>query len=403
MPIDYLNLFGLVLVAAAAPLLVDLLRVPVPDAVAMIVIGIAVGGSGLGWVRVDGGVELLAALGLAYLLFVAGLEVRIDMLHGPALIAGLWAFGLSVAIAIGLSSALYAAGLIVNVGIIVATLLTTSLGIVVVVLKDAGVLDTPLGQLTLLGGLLGDFTSVALISVIAPADGASIGSTLIGLAVFCAVGFVLALALLRLSAVDALRQALAQRVGGATQLGVRLTVLVMVGFAALSQVVGLEAILGSFVAGVAVSAISDRAQGTGVTRMKVEVIGFGLLVPIFFVIAGVKFDLAALASSAADLVLVPVLLVAMIATRALPTLLFGRMLTKAEVLASGLLLSTKLTFVVAVVQVASAAGQIRPATASALITAAIITVVTLPTAAAWMLSRRPGPEHLPARYGDISG
>lgn len=392
MPIDYLNLFGFVLVAVAAPLLVDLIRVPVPDAVAMILIGIAVGGSGLGWVGVDGGVELLASLGLAYLLFVAGLEVRIDMLRGPALTTGLWAFGLSAAIAVGLSSALYAAGLIVNVGIIVATLLTTSLGIVVVVLKDAGVLDTPLGQLTLLGGLLGDFSSVALISVIAPTDGASIGSTLIGLAVFCAVGIVLALVLLRLSTVAVLRRALAQRVGGATQLGVRLAVMVMVGFAALGQVVGLEAILGSFVAGVAVSAISDRGQGTGATRMKVEVIGFGLLVPIFFVTAGVTFDLAALASSATDLVLVPVLLVAMIATRALPTLLFGRMLTKREVLASGLLLSTKLTFVVAVVQVASAAGQIKPSTASALITAAVITVVTLPTAAAWMLSRR----HLPA-------
>ena len=392
MPIDYLNLFGLVLVAVAAPLLVDLLRVPVPDAVAMILIGIAIGGSGLGWVRVDGGVKLLASLGLAYLLFVAGLEVRIDMLRGPVLATGLWAFGLSAAIAIGLSSALYAAGLIVNIGIIVATLLTTSLGIVVVVLKDAGLLDTPLGQLTLLGALLGDFTSVALISVIAPADGASTGSTLIGLAVFCAVGVVLALALLRLSAVDALRRALAQRIGGATELGVRLAVVAMVGFAALGQVVGLEAILGSFVAGVAVSAISDRVQGTGVTRMKVEAIGFGLLVPIFFVTAGVKFDLAALASSTADLVLVPVLLVAMIATRALPTLLFSRMLAKPEILASGLLLSTKLTFVVAVVQVASVAGQITPATASALITAAIITVVILPTAAAWMLARRPDPD-----------
>ncbi|HVE97225.1 MAG TPA: cation:proton antiporter [Pseudonocardiaceae bacterium] len=392
MPIDYLNLFGLVLVAVVAPLLVDLLRVPVPDAVAMILIGIAVGSSGLGWVQVDGGVELLAALGLAYLLFVAGLEVRIDMLRGPALTTGLWAFGLSAVIAISLSSALYAAGLIVNVGIIVATLLTTSLGIVVVVLKDAGILGTPLGQLTLLGGLLGDFASVALISVIAPADGASIGSTLIGLAVFCVTGVALTLALLRLSAVDALRRALAQRVGGATQLGVRLAVMAMVGFAALGQIVGLEAILGSFVAGVAVSAISDRGQGTGATRMKVEVIGFGLLVPIFFVTAGVTFDLAALASSAADLVLVPILLIAMIATRALPTLLFGRMLTKAEVLASGLLLSTKLTFVVAVVQVASAAGQIKPATASALITAALITVVTLPPAAAWMLSRRPDPD-----------
>ncbi len=139
------------------------------------------------------------------------------------------------------------------------------------------------------------------------------------------------------------------------------------------------------------SAVSDRTQGTGATRMKIEVIGSGLLVPIFFVAAGVKFDLAALASSAADLVLVPVLLLAMIVTRALPTLLFSRMLTRRDMLASGLLLSTKLTFVVAVVQVASAAGQITPATAPALITAAVITVVALPTAAAWTLRRRPDP------------
>jgi Kef-type K+ transport system membrane component KefB len=392
MSIDYVNLFGLILVAVAAPLLVDLLRVPVPDAVAMILIGIVVGGSGLGWVQVDGGVELLASLGLAYLLFVAGLEIQTDMLRGPALATGLWTFGLSAAIAVGLSLTLYAAGLIANIGVIVATLLTTSLGIVVVVLKDADVLNTPLGQLTLVGALLGDFTSVALISVIAPADGASSVGTLIGLAIFCAVGVVLALALLRLSAVEALRRALARRAGGTTQLGVRLAVVAMVGFAAVGQIFGLEAILGSFVAGVAVSAISDRAQHTGTTRMKIEVIGFGLLVPIFFVTAGVKFDLAALASSPADLVLMPVLLVAMIATRALPTLLFGRMLTKREVLASGLLLSTKLTFVIAVVQVASAAGQLTPATASALITAAIITVVALPTAAAWTLRRRPDPD-----------
>jgi Kef-type K+ transport system membrane component KefB len=394
MPIDYLNLFGLILVAVAAPLLVDMLRVPVPDAVAMILIGIVVGSSGLGWVQVDGGVELLASLGLAYLLFVAGLEIQTDMLRGPALVTGLWTFGLSAAIAVGLSLTLYAAGLIANVGVIVATLLTTSLGIVVVVLKDAGVLSTPLGQLTLLGALLGDFTSIALISVIAPADGASLVGTLIGLAIFCAVGVVLALALRRLSAVETLRRVLARRAGGTTQLGVRLAVVTMVGFAAVGQVFGLEAILGSFVAGVAVSAISDRAQHTGTTRMKIEAIGFGLAVPIFFVTAGVKFDLAALASSTADLVLMPVLLVAMIMTRALPALLFGRMLTKREVLASGLLLSTKLTFVIAVVQVASAAGQLKPATASALITAAIITVIALPTAATWTLRRRPDPDRV---------
>lgn len=394
MPIDYVNLFALVSVAVVAPLLMDLLRLPVPDAVAMILIGIAVGGSGLGWIRLDSTVELLGSLGLAYLLFVAGMEVRLDVLRGNALVTGLVAFVLSVGIAVGLAVALYATGLIINVGVIVATLLTTSLGIVVVVLKDTGMLNTPMGQLTLLGGLLGDFTSVALISVIAPADGATLGSTLRGLAIFCVGGLLLAVVLFRLSVVQRLREAVARRSGGASQLGVRLAVATMLGFAALGQLVGLEAILGSFVAGVAVSAISDRGErnGGGETRTKVEVVGFGLLVPIFFVTTGVTFDLGALADSAADLVLVPILLVAMVATRALPTLLFARMLTKREVLAAGLLLSTKLTFVVAVVQVAGAAGQITPATASALITAAIITVVTLPTAATWTLRRRPDPK-----------
>ncbi len=392
MEIDYLNLLGLTLIAVAAPLIVDLLRVPVPDAVAMILFGIALGGSGLGWVHVDGAVELLSALGLAYLLFVAGLEIRVDVLRGRALGVGVAAFGLSVAIGVALAAGMYALGLVVNIGVIVATLLTTSLGIVVVVLKDAGRLESPVGQLTLLGALLGDFTSVALISVIFVADGESLGGALTGLAVFCAVGVVLTLALVRLSAVERLKQAVARRAGGASQLGVRLGFAVMVGFAALAQVVGLEAILGAFVAGVAASLVSERAAGTGATRTKIEVVGFGVLAPLFFVTAGLRFDLGALADSAQDLVLVPVLLVAMIATRALPTLLFVRMLTPREVLASSLLLATKLTFVVAVVQVANMKGALTPATASALVTAAIITVVTLPTAAAWTLRRRPGPD-----------
>src|SRR5262249_47757377 len=97
--------------------------------------------------------------------------------------------------------------------------------------------------------------------------------------------------------------------------------------------------------------------------------------------------------SAANLVLVPVLLVAMIAARALPTLLYAKLLTLRELLASGLLLSTKLTFVVAVVQGAGATRQITPATPAALITAAVSTVVSFPTATAWTLRGRPEPEH----------
>lgn len=395
MDIDYVNLLGLTLIAVGAPVLMDALRLPIPDAVAMILLGIAVGGSGLGWITLDGAVELLSALGLAYLLFVAGLEIRLELLHGRMILLGVVSFLLSGAIAVGIGAALYATGLVDDVGVVVAALLTTSIGIVVVVLKDAGRLQTPVGQLSLLGALLGDVASVALLSVLFMDPGATTGGQLRGLLLFAVVGAVLAVLVLVASSVPVLRVAVARRLGGATQLAVRLSFAAMVGFAALAQVLGPEAILGAFLAGVAVSAVSDRNAGSGATRAKLEVVGFGLLAPMFFVAAGVRFDAGALAD--AGLLLVPVLLVAMLATRAIPTLLFWRVLTPREMVASSLLMSTKLTFVVAAVQIGLARGGLAPATASALIAAAVVTVVVLPALASWTLGPGPVPAVPPNR------
>ncbi len=387
MEIDYVNLLGLSLVAVGAPLLMDLLRLPIPDAVAMIVLGIGFGDSGLGWIAVDGAVELLSALGLAYLLFVAGLEIRLDLLRGRTLMIGFASFAISCAVAVGVGAALYAADLVDDVGVVVAALLTTSVGIVVVVLKDAGRLATPVGQLTLLGALLGDVASVALLSVLFVGPGGSMSGQLRGLVLFSVLGMSLAVAVLLASTIGVLRKAVARRLGGATQIAVRMSFAIMVGFAALAQVFGPEAILGAFLAGIAVSAISDRTAGTGATRGKLEVVGFGLLAPMFFVAAGLRFDIGALAG--AGLVLVPLLLAAMILTRAVPSLIFLRLLPAREVLASAMLMSTKLTFVVAAVQIGLARGGLRPETASALITAAIITVLVLPAVASWSLRPRP--------------
>lgn len=389
MEIDYLNLLGLTLIAVGAPLLMDALRLPIPDAVAMILLGIALGPAGLGLVGLDGAVELLSSLGLAYLLFVAGLEIRMELLRGRMLALGLLSFGVSAGVAVGIGWGLYATGIVADVGVVVAALLTTSIGIVVVVLKDSGRLATPFGQLTLLGALLGDIASVALLSVLFAVPGTTPGGQVGGLAMFAVVGVALAGLVLLASTAGPLRAAIGRRLGGATHITVRLSFTMMVGFAALAQMFGPEAILGAFLAGIAVSAVSDRAAGTGDTRGKLEVVGFGLLAPMFFVTAGLRFDLDALRGD--GLLLVPVLLLAMLATRALPSLLFVRLMPRREVLASALLMSTKLTFVVAAVQIGLARGGINPATASALITAAIITVVALPGTAAWVLRRKAEP------------
>ncbi|HVF79854.1 MAG TPA: cation:proton antiporter [Solirubrobacteraceae bacterium] len=394
--IDYLNLLGVVVIATLAPLVVDALRAPVPDVVAMILCGVLFGTSGLGWIEIDVSVQLLSSLGLAYLLFVSGLEIRAAALRGRMSISMI-AFGVSLALALAFALVFHAAGLVSHVGIMVAVLITTSLGIVVVLLKEEGRLATPMGQLTLLGASLGDFASVGLLSVLFSERDSPPELRVLLLVLFGVAVFALAAAARHMSVLQRLRRALSQRAHGASRILIRASFALMVGFAALASAVGLEAILGAFAAGVVVSVVSDRvdgsdeleaieqARGPADVREQLETIGFGLMAPLFFVTAGLRFDLGALAGSAEALALVPLTLIAMIATRALPALLFARLLDRREMIASGLLMSVKLTFVVAAVQIGREAGALSPAAASAIISAAMISIVTLPTIVRWML------------------
>jgi Kef-type K+ transport system membrane component KefB len=397
--IDYLNLLGVVLIATMAPLVVDALRAPVPDVVAMIIGGVLFGQSALGWIEIDVSVQLLSSLGLAYLLFVSGLEIRAAALRGRVRMSML-AFGASLVIAVVAAFGFHAAGLVSNVGIMVAILITTSLGIVVVLLKDEDRLATPMGQLTLLGASLGDFASVGLLSVLFSDRDSPPELRVLLLALFGVAVFALAAAARHMSALDRLRRVLSARAYGASRILIRSSFALMVGFAALASAVGLEAILGAFAAGVVVSVVCDRvdgsddvatidvdARGPADVRAQLETIGFGLMAPLFFVTAGLRFDLGALVASSEALALVPLALVAMIATRALPALLFSRVLDRREVVAAGLLMSVKLTFVVAAVQIGSAAGALTPAAASAIVSAAMISVVTLPTIVRWVLRK----------------
>jgi Kef-type K+ transport system membrane component KefB len=399
--IDYLNLLGVVLIATLAPLVVDALRAPVPDVVVMILGGVLFGQSGLSWIEIDVSVQLLSELGLAYLLFVSGLEIRAGALRGRISIS-MAAFGVSVAIAVAFALAFRAAGLVSNVGVMVAVLITTSLGVVNVLLKDEGQLVTPMGQLTLLGASLGDFASVGLLSVLFSDDDSPPALRVLLLVLFAVAVFSLAAAARHMSALQRLRAAIAARAYGASRILIRASFALMVGFAALAGAVGLEAILGAFAAGVVVSVVSDRVDGSDEldvigddsgspadVRGQMETIGFGLMAPLFFVTAGLRLDVGALLHSGEALALVPLALVAMIATRALPALCFARVLERREMIASGLLMSVKLTFVVAAVQIGSDADVLTPAAASAIVSAAMISVLTLPMIVLWVLRHTP--------------
>jgi Kef-type K+ transport system membrane component KefB len=160
---------GLLLVAVIAflaPLLIGLApRLRLPAVVLEIVAGIAVGPAGLGWVTPDDLIEVLALLGLAMLLFLAGLEIDPTRLRGRLLRVPAAGFALSFAVALAAGAVLAAAGVVSSPLFVAIVLTATSLGLVIPVLKDAGESGSELGQLTIAGSSIADFAAVILLSL----------------------------------------------------------------------------------------------------------------------------------------------------------------------------------------------------------------------------------------------
>src|SRR5919204_5334613 len=145
---SFTNLLIVMAVAFLAPLLLGLFpRLQLPSVVLEIVAGIVVGPSILGWVDVDQSVQVVSVLGLAFVLFLAGLEIEFEKLRGPVLrLTGL-GFALSFAIALVVSLGLEAGGLVDTPLLVAIILCATSLGVLIPVLKDAGEIASTFGQL----------------------------------------------------------------------------------------------------------------------------------------------------------------------------------------------------------------------------------------------------------------
>src|SRR5689334_8550304 len=235
------NLLAVTLIAFAAPLALGLVpQLRLPAVVLEIVVGIVVGPSGLGWVAVDEPVRILALVGLAFLLFLAGLEIDLAALPRRALQAAGLGFALSAVLAAGAGAAIAAAGLADSGALVAVTLLATSLGVVVPVLKDAGRAATPYGQAVIAGASIADFGAIIILSLLFSRDASGTGTRVALLAGFAATvavtGFVLAGGR-RLGVVSA---ALVRLQDTTAQIRVRGAFALLVALAATASSLGLE-------------------------------------------------------------------------------------------------------------------------------------------------------------------
>jgi Kef-type K+ transport system membrane component KefB len=168
---------------------------------------------------------------------------------------------------------------------------------------------------------------------------------------------------------------------GTAEIRVRAAVLLMVGFVVLAKQVGLESILGAFLAGAVVAALDRDATSHPNFRLKLEAVGYGFLVPVFFVTSGMRLDVGGLLQSPSDLLRVPVFFVLLLVARGVPALLFSRELGRRGTVATGMLLATSLPFIVTASQIGLLTGRLSETTATALVCAGLLSVLVLPSLA----------------------
>jgi Kef-type K+ transport system membrane component KefB len=391
------NLLLVMAVAFAAPLVLGLSpRLQLPSVVLEIVAGIAIGPSLLGWVEVDQAVQVVALIGLAFVLFLAGLEIEFEMLSGPLLRLTTAGFVLSLAIGLAVALGLSAGGLVETPLLVAIILCSTSLGVLVPVLKDAGEIASPFGQLVIAAATIADFGAIILLSLLFSGEGGT-GSTLLLLGSLFGLGVVVLVVVRGAEHSMRIRADLLRLQDTTAQIRVRAALVLFVGFAAVAEALGLEVILGAFVAGAIVSlADRDRAMTHPDFRRKLEAMGFGFFIPVFFVASGVRFDLDALTASASDLLMVPVFLAALVAVRGVPAALYRRRLGARKAAIAGLMQSTSLSFIVASTAIGQELGLIDASASAALIGAGLLSVLCFPLSGLVLL-RRPRVTRAPAR------
>ena len=367
-------------IAAVAPLLCEWVpRVRLPLVVAEIGLGILVGPQALGWATAGPTIQVLANFGLAFLFFLAGFEIDFPAIRGrPILLAALgWLASLVVCLGVGFG--LQGCG-VVDSGLIVgAALATTALGTLMPILRDAKELPTRFGAYAVASGAMGEFGPIVLIALVLSSGEGERGSALVLMLVFTAVivaGAYVALTF-RPPRVILLLQA---KMHTSAQLPVRLAILVLASLVILARNLGLDAILGALAAGIVVALASPGEHGEAL-RHKLEGIGFGFFVPIFFVTTGLRYDLQALISSRLALLQLPMFLGLFVVVRGLPALLVRQELDLRSRIALGLLSATELPLVVAIAEIGVRSGRLKEETAASLVGAGMASVLLFPIAA----------------------
>jgi Kef-type K+ transport system membrane component KefB len=386
--IGFDNLFIVAAVALLAPIGVGLLPwLRLPAVVVEILAGVLLGPAFLGLVEADLVVQVIGVMGLAFLLFMVGLELDVTVLRGRVLVLASLGYLLSLALGVGIGLGATAAGWVDSPWLLAVALSATSLGLVVPVLKDAMQGDTTMGRLTVAAATLADVAAVLLLTLLFSARDSTAGARVVLLVTFLGVVGLTGAAVLATERWGRLTQVVLRLQDTTAEIRVRAAVMLLLAFVVMAAHFGLEAILGALLAGVVIGAVDRDSVSHPRFRTKLEAIGFGLLIPVFFVSSGIRLDVEGLVDDPAALVRMPVFVLGLLVARGVPALLLRRHLTRGETVAAGLLQATSLPFLVTASMIGVDTGVVSGVTAAALVAAGIISVMVFPATALSVLRK----------------
>jgi Kef-type K+ transport system membrane component KefB len=365
------------LAAVLAPIVAEWSRrfIAVPEVVIQIVFGIVLGPFVLNLAHPNNIVTALSDFGLTYLMFLAGTELDLSTMRQghPGRAAGSWVTSLVLALAVGV--VLRATGLVLDHVVVALCLTTTALGTLLPILHDAGVLHTPIGPSMLSVGAIGEFGPIVAVAVLLTNRDPRL--TFLLLALFVAVAVIAALLAMQVHPprVIALMR---KHLNSTAQLPVRISVLLVILLVYLAEKLSLDVLLGAFAAGVVVRLFIQGEDRKPITS-KLEAIGFGFLIPIFFIDSGIRFDLHALVHMPKVLLLVPMFTVIFLFTRGLPTWVFFRgVVTRVEARTLAVFSATGLPLIVVITTLGVSEHRMKPQNAAALVAAGMLSVLIYP-------------------------
>ena len=385
--VDTESFFVIVLVSALAAVTVAVVpgRFVAPVVVLELALGILVGPHVLDLARSDEFIDFFAKLGLGMLFFYAGYEIDFPRIRGRPLRLGAAGWLLSAALAFSIAGVAAAMGTIDTALYIGTALTTTAMGTLIPILRDQGELGTDFSTYLLAAGSVGTFAPTVLLTLFASRDHPLREAVVL-------IAFVLVAVLVALVSLGAIWRgwsALERTLESSSQLAVRLTVVLVFGLVLLANDIGIDVVIGGFVAGL-ITRLALRGHEVRVFESKLAAVGFGFFVPFFFVVSGIELDLGALGTAHA-LKNMALFLGLFLLVRGAPALLLYRSaLGFRDRAALALYSATELPLVVAIATIAIAAGRMETATGASLVAAGMLSTLVFPLAAA-ALRGRPRP------------